>query len=125
MRAAVDFDVSADDMRRFASLSGDLNPLHNDEKFARAKGYSGAVVYAGLILAKVSQLIGMELPGRDAVWTAVNLNFRKPLYVGSPARVEAEIESLSEATRAVVLKIEVRSAGAVIANGRAEVLIVA
>lgn len=124
LRAAVDFVVTPAEMQVFAELSGDFNPLHTDDGFAQGQGFERAVVYGGLIVAKVSQLIGMRLPGRDAVWTALDLQFRKPLLVGMPARVEGVVESLSEATGAVELKLEVRTADALIAKGRAETLLV-
>jgi 3-hydroxybutyryl-CoA dehydratase len=124
MSASVEFAVTADEMRRFADLSGDYNPLHLDTSFARAKGFDGVVVYGGLLIAKVSQLIGMKLPGRDAVWIGLSLQFSKPLYVGQPAQLEGTIANLSEATRIVGLRIVLRSAGQVLATGKAEVLLV-
>lgn len=125
MSASVDFVVDANDMARFAELSGDHNPLHRDDAFARAKGFEGAVVYGGLIVAKVSQLIGMRLPGRDAVWASLGLDFRKPLYVGREAQVEGSVASVSAATGMLTLKLRVRAAsGELLARGTAEVLLV-
>ena len=102
---SVDFVVSAEEMQQFAALSGDYNPLHLDAGFARSRGFDQAVVYGALLVAKVSQLIGMRLPGRDSVWTGLALQFRQPLYVGQEARVEAVVERLSAATGMVLLKL--------------------
>lgn len=123
-RVSVDFVVGGDEMRQFATLSGDRNPLHLDADFARRKGFDDAVVYGALLVAKVSQLIGMRLPGRDSVWTGVSLQFRQPLYVGREARVEGVVERLSAATGMVVLALELRSGETLIAKGEAEVLLV-
>ena len=120
MAATVDFVVTPDEMRAFAALSGDYNALHHDASFARTDGFDGVVVYGGLIIAKISQLIGMKLPGRDAVWMGLSLRFRKPLYVGQQARLEGTVARLSDSTRVVGLRIEVRAAGQLLAEGDVE-----
>ncbi|HTD91939.1 MAG TPA: MaoC/PaaZ C-terminal domain-containing protein, partial [Burkholderiales bacterium] len=126
MTATVPFVVCRDDMGRFAEMSGDFNPLHVDESFARSKGFTGVVVYGALIIAKVSQLIGMQLPGRDALWTSVALDFVRPLYVGQHAYVEGVVTHVSAATGMVEMKLKIRTVAVeqVVAKGKAEVLIV-
>lgn len=123
MQDVVEFSVTPQQMRQFAELSGDFNPLHTDDAFARGKGFDGAVVYGALMVAKVSQLIGMRLPGRDGVWASVSLDFRKPLYVDQPAQLEGSVSEVSESTGLVVLKLIVRAAGKVLAKGSAEVVV--
>ncbi len=122
--ASVEFVVSAGDLQQFATLSGDCNPLHVDADFARRKGFDDVVVHGALLVAKISQLIGMRLPGRDSVWTGLTLQFRQPLYVGRQARVEAVVERLSPATGMVLLKLTLRAGEVLLAKGEAEVLLV-
>lgn len=122
-REVVDFTVTAAQMAAFADLSGDHNPLHTDEAFARGKGFEGAVVYGALMVAKVSQLIGMRLPGRDSVWVSVSMDFRKPLYVGQAAQVEGVVTEVSQSTGLITLKLAVRVDGKTLAKGQAEVLL--
>lgn len=123
LQARVEFAVTAAQMRQFAELSGDFNPLHTDDEFARSKGFKGAVVYGALLIAKVSQLIGMQLPGRDSVWASVALDFRQPLYVGQVAQVEGVVTQVSESTGMVVLKLTLRADGKLLAKGSAEVVV--
>lgn len=122
--ASIDFIVSAEELDQFANISGDHNPLHVDAEFARSKGFEGVVVHGALLVAKISQLIGMHLPGRDSVWTGLSLQFRKPLYIGRQARVEAIVEQLSPATGMVLLKLKLRAGDSLLAKGEAEVLLV-
>ena len=121
--ATVDFVVTGEDMANFAVLSGDRNPLHTNDAFARDRGYEGAVVYGALLLSKVSQLIGMELPGLNSIWMSVEMQFNHPLHVGQPAQVVGTVDSLSEATHSVVMKLAICAHGKTLARGRAEVLI--
>jgi acyl dehydratase len=125
MTETVPFSVPREDMARFAELSGDFNPLHVDDAFARSKGFKGVVVYGALIVAKVSQLIGMRLPGRDAVWASITLDFLKPLYLNQEAVVEGVVTDVSELTGMVRLKLTVRSStGQLLTKGKAEVILV-
>lgn len=119
-RATVSFVVTDADMRAFAALSGDYNPLHTDPAFAAARGFPGVVVYGGLLVAKVSQLVGMQLPGRDAVWASVTLRFHQPLFVHEAAEVEGEVTACSEATGFVTLRLQIRRGAEVLARGTAE-----
>ena len=121
--AVVEFVVSESDMLAFAELSGDHNPLHTNDEFAQSKGFLGRVVHGALMAAKVSQLIGMRLPGQDSVWTALSLDFRKPLYIGEAARVEGVVEAVSESGGIVRLKLTLRAGEKLLAKGKAEVVI--
>lgn len=118
--ARLSFRVSAEDMDAFARLSGDLNPLHTDDAFARAKGFCGRVVYGGLLVAQVSRLLGMELPGRDGVWMGLRMEFRAPLFIDQPAELEAVVDRISEAVALVRLKFTIKSDERLIATGSAE-----
>ena len=110
-------------MLEFATLSGDFNPLHIDDAFARDRGFKGVVVYGALLVAKISQLIGMQLPGRNSVWASVSLDFRKPLYVGQPAQVVGVVNMVSDSTGMAELMITVRAANKVLAKGTAQVIV--
>jgi len=121
--ADVTFTVTDADMAAFAALSGDYNPLHTDADFARARGFPGPVVFGGLLLAKVSQLIGMRLPGRDAIWSGVAMRFHRPLFVGDEATARGEVTAWSPSTGFMTLQLKVTSAAGVIAKGSADVVL--
>jgi acyl dehydratase len=122
-KRSVSFEVTPEQMRAFAELSGDFNPLHVDDAFARQRGYEGCVVYGALLVAKVSQLIGMRLPGRDSVWASLSFDFKRPLYVGREAEVEGTVVNVHQATGMVELGVVVRSEGRVLGKGKAEVVL--
>ncbi len=123
-RVATELRVDDQQMRAFAVNSGDFNPLHCDDAFARSKGFDGRVVYGGLLVAKISELIGMRLPGRNSVWASLSVDFLKPLYVGESAELEAEIVARSASTGLIELKLLLRKDGKKLLKGRAEVLVV-
>ena len=116
---ALSFRIDSGAMAAFADLSGDHNPLHLDDTFARRAGFAGRVVFGGLILAQVSRLLGMHLPGQFGVWTGIKLDFRAPLYIGEEATVEGRIEHLSAATRSLTLRLLVQAGERKVATGKA------
>jgi 3-oxoacyl-[acyl-carrier protein] reductase len=69
-----------------------------------------------------SQLVGMHVPGRHALYLGQELSFRRPVRVGETVSATAKVESKNAATRTVVLATEVRNAeNAVVVSGTARV----
>jgi 3-hydroxybutyryl-CoA dehydratase len=114
---------SEQDIKEFARLSGDYNPLHMSAEFARERGFGGAVVHGALIISKISKIVGMRLPGCNSVWTSLNLTFERPLVVGCQASLTATVAFVSQAASIVELAIEVRSDNIRLAKGKAEVVV--
>jgi len=67
-----------EDVTAFAAISLDYNPVHFDERFAKAKGYKGAICH-GLLVASLLTEIGGQMG-----WLATEMHFRfkKPVYPG-------------------------------------------
>lgn len=116
----VPFVISDADMKAFSALSGDASPIHMNADIARAAGFDGPVVFGALIVAKISKLLGMDLPGPGGVWAGLKIDFKNPLYVDEAAVLHGEIEHCSEATGMVSLKIRVDAGSRRIATASAE-----
>lgn len=110
-------------MDTFSRLSGDFNPLHLEARFAQDMGFDGPVVFGALIIAKVSCLLGMHLPGSGGMWTGLEMNFRNPLYVDEHATLIGKLQHLSEATGMLSLKLRVETESRCIATGSAETIV--
>jgi acyl dehydratase len=115
----LDFTVTAAEQRAFAELSGDYNPLHLDLDTARAHGFVRPVVYGAIIIAKLSQIIGMRIPGTHGVWSALKIDFRAPLHVDEAARLTVEVGHQSCATRSRSLRVRVTAGVRTIATATA------
>ncbi|HZY54206.1 MAG TPA: MaoC/PaaZ C-terminal domain-containing protein [Reyranella sp.] len=112
--------IADGDIDRFAALSGDESPLHVDKAFARNRGYADRVAHGAYLVALASRLVGMYLPGRNALLLAVQVSFVAPALPGARVRVRGEIEQLSDSVRSVVLKLAIHdiSNEALLARGR-------
>ena len=119
-RAELRFSVSSAEMDTFRELSGDTNPLHADDAYARGLGFDGRVVFGALIVAKISALIGVHIPGQGGVWTGLRIDFRKPLYPGETVTLTGTIDSKSDAAKMLTIKLRAETAAKCIATGSAE-----
>jgi 3-oxoacyl-[acyl-carrier protein] reductase len=99
---------SYDDVLAFASLSGDYSPLHVDPRYAASTEFGSCVVHGILLASLFSQLVGMRIPGRHALYLGQDLTFRRPVRVGEMVRASSKVIGKNEATRTIVLSMEIR-----------------
>ena len=89
----------------FKGITGDVNPLHNDEEFAKAKGHPGRVAYGMLTASFLSTLAGVYIPGERSLIQQVETKFAKPVYIGDELTVTGEITELVESVQRLELKV--------------------
>ncbi len=116
---AEELEVVVDDamVRAFLSTTGDENPLHVDDGYARARGFERRVVYGMLTASFCSTLVGMCLPGRDALLQGIALEFAKPVYAGDRLRVRGVVARRTEAFRRVEITCSITRDDVVVARG--------
>jgi 3-oxoacyl-[acyl-carrier protein] reductase len=123
VRASWLHEVTAEEVDSFARLSGDVNPLHMDDRFARRQGFAGRVVHGMLVNAFISRMLGVELPGPGVLWLSQSTRFLLPVHIGDRIEVAVEVVHRSTATRSLVLETVVRKAGGETAlTGEAKVM---
>ena len=101
--------VTEDMMKAFRDMTGDINPLHNDEDYAASHGHSGRVVYGMLTASLLSTLAGVYLPGKRSLIQEVKIKFAKPVYIGDELTVEGVVEEKHDAFSLIVLKVAIRN----------------
>ena len=84
--------ISAAEVDAFAQLSGDYNPLHINEEYAKKTFFGKRVVHGMLSASFISALLGMKLPGPGSLWLSQTLNFLKPVFIGDTLTVVAEVK---------------------------------
>ena len=123
-RAVTRRTFTAELVNAFARLSGDDNPLHVDETFARRTTFGRPVAHGMLSAAVVSSVVGTQLPGPGALWFEQQFEFLQPIFVGDEVEFSVQIEHKSEATRTVVVSVEGRNArGQLVLRGQGKVMI--
>jgi 3-hydroxybutyryl-CoA dehydratase len=82
--------VTQEGIRRYAEASGDYNPVHVDEEYARTTPFGGTIAHGMLVLAYLSEMMAAAF-GRD--WLAggrLKVRFRAPARPGDTVTARAE-----------------------------------
>ena len=101
--------VTEEMMSAFRTITGDINPLHNDEDYAKQQGHSGRVVYGMLTGSLLSTLAGVYLPGKRSLIHEVKLKFAKPVYIGDTLTVEGVVEEKNDTYSLLMLKVTIKN----------------
>jgi len=120
------FEISIDEKleRDFAKISGDFNPLHMDEQYAKKTKFGKRVCHGMLLASFFSRLVGMYLPGKNALYFSQNLNFVGPCFIGDRIIVKGEVIDKSEATRMIKIETTIKNKeGKFLIKGNAQVMI--
>lgn len=107
MEARFSVTITAEMLQKFLEISGDVNPLHTDAAFARAKGYPGRVAYGMLTASFYSTLAGVYLPGEHCLLWEVNSKFTAPVFVGDELDVYGKVTEVNEGLGFIRLKARI------------------
>ena len=108
----------------FAILSGDQNPLHVDDNYANNTSFKKRVCHGMLLASFFSRLIGMHLPGKNALYFSQSLNFKSPCFIGNEVTVEGEVVDKSMAAKILVLNTTIYDqSGKSLVDGIAKVIV--
>lgn len=109
----------------FQQCSGDFNPLHTQETFAKSKGFPECVMYGNILNGFVSYFIGMLLPTPDVIIHSQDIMFKNPVFLNEELDFSAKVEEISEAVNTVIFKYSFRNAGGkVVAKGHVQIGII-
>ena len=125
MSESFDVTITPEMLDSFKSITGDVNPLHNDEEFAKAKGHVGRVAYGMLTASFLSTLAGVYLPGEKSLIQQVETKFVNPVYIGDTLTVKGEIVELIESVQRLELKVLITNQnGKKVLRGTMQILVV-
>jgi 3-oxoacyl-[acyl-carrier protein] reductase len=115
---------TAADIDEFARLSGDFNPLHVDEEFAKRTRLRRRIAHGMLSAAYISSLVGTHIPGPGALWLHQSFEFLKPIFVNDEVEFLLRVEHKSQATRTLLICVEARNQqGLLVMKGQGKVML--
>ena len=121
--ASITRTLTRTDVKTFAVLSGDLNPTHVDDEFARKHGDGRLVAHSMWGGALISSVLGNELPGPGTRYVSQDLHFEKPLNAEDTITASVSVRQKRDETSTVVFDcVCVNQLGEVVARGTAVVL---
>ncbi len=116
--------ISESMMEEFAKMSGDYNPHHMDESYARRTRFKKRICHGMLLASLFSRLIGMHLPGKHSLYFSQSLNFLYPAFIDDKVTVEGEIVKISRSTGIITLKTRITKENNIeLVTGEAKVVV--
>src|SRR5512141_862944 len=95
--------ISAEDVKQFAEIVGDLNPIHIDAGFAEKSFFKKRIVHGALLAGLISKVLGMDFPGQGTVYISQNSVFKRPVYVDTTVTVEIKVTQVIPEKRRLIL----------------------
>lgn len=113
--------VTEDDVLKFADASGDHNPLHVDEDYARKTMFRGRIAHGLLPASFVSAVVGTLLPGPGSIYLGQTLSFHRPTRIGDTCLARVEVAAIDAETARVILRTTCSIDGELVLEGEATV----
>ena len=107
------------DIQVFAGLSGDVNPLHVDERYAKTTIFKQRLVHGLLVGSLCSTLVGMYLPGKRCLYLKQKLSFKKPVFIRDTLNVFGWVVAKSEVTKILTIIIHIKRGKEIVLEGEA------
>ena len=96
--------ATADDMKAYADVSGDQNPLHQDEAFARSVGFDGIIAHGMFTMGHMAACIIAWSGGDPATVLQLSAQFRAPVFMGERIDAGGRVRQLDAEARTATLE---------------------
>lgn len=90
-RATLSKTITDADVRAFAEVSLDHNPLHLDDEFAAGTRFGRRIAHGMLSASLVSGILGNTLPGAGSIYLSQTLKFTAPVFIGDTVTAVVEV----------------------------------
>lgn len=111
-----------EDVRTFAHLTGDTNPVHLDADYAATTVFGQRIVHGMLTSALISAVLANDLPGPGTIYLGQNLKFKKPVFIGDTITATVTISQVRAERKIVTFETTCTNQnGEVVIEGEATV----
>lgn len=115
--------VTDADIKAFAGISGDRNPVHLDENYANNSRFKKRIAHGMMTASYFSALFGTKIPGEGCVYTYQSLNFKKPVYVNDTVEAIVTVTDVDLEKRRVKFKTVCKVDNKLVTDGEAELYV--
>lgn len=117
------FVVTEKMVRDFSELTGDKNPVHLDEEYAKSTRFKKRICHGMLVASLISKVLGMNFPGPGTILVKQQFKYRSPVYIDEQIEIQVRIAQMIPDRQRLVLDTNViKEDGTIAIEGICEVL---
>ncbi|TAE76143.1 MAG: MaoC family dehydratase [Bacteroidetes bacterium] len=102
------FSFSQQEVKQFATLTGDTNPLHLDEEFAAQTQFKKPIIHGMLSASVISKILGTEFPGGGSVYLQQSIEFLRPMYVDKQYELRLVIKEIYTSNHSAIVETTIK-----------------
>lgn len=115
--------ITETDVYNYAGVTGDFNPAHINESFAKNTMFKGRIAHGMIAAGLISTVLGTRLPGPGCIYVSQDLKFTAPVYFGDTITATVEVEKLNvEKNRVILNTVCTNQKNNVVLKGQAELM---
>lgn len=123
MNASFAKTITDADVCLFAGISGDTNPVHINDEYAKTTMFGKRIVHGMFSAALISTVAGTKLPGPGAIYIDQQIKFKAPVFIGDTANAVLTVEEIDMRRKRVKCKTEVYVGDKIVATGSATFMV--
>lgn len=112
--------LTEQDLILFAAATGDLNPLHLDEEYAKTTIFRKRIAHGMWAAGLISATLANVLPGPGSIYIGQTLNFKLPVYLGDTLTVRLQLIAKNPSNRIILDCVVTNQNGKTVVTGQAE-----
>lgn len=123
MSAAFAKTITEADIVMFSGVTGDMNPVHVNEDFARDTMFKGRIAHGMLTASLISTVLGMKMPGPGCIYLSQDLKFLAPVRAGDTVTARAVITDIIPEKKRIVCKTTAAIGEKIVCDGEAKMMV--
>ena len=114
--------VTERDIQLFGEVSGDKNPVHFDEEYAKATMFKGRIAHGMLSASYISTVLGMQMPGPGTIFMSATVRFKAPVRIGDTVITTCTVREVNQEKRRVLFDCVCKVNDTTVVDGEALVM---
>ncbi len=115
--------ITEADIKAFSGISGDKNPVHMDDEYAKNSRYKKRIAHGMLSASFFSALFGTKIPGEGCVYVAQSLRFKRPVYLDDTVVASVIVTSVDLKKKRVFFQTLCKVNNKIVIDGEAELYV--
>ncbi|HEY4161511.1 MAG TPA: MaoC family dehydratase [Dongiaceae bacterium] len=123
MTAVFSKTVTEADIVLFAGITGDTNPVHLDEEFAKPTQFKGRIAHGMLTAGFISAVFGTKLPGPGCIYMSQTLKFKAPVRIGDTVLARVTVTAVDREKARVTMSTTCHVGDKAVLEGEAQLMV--